>query len=99
MILEAIKVGLVELSNFDLGELDFSFVVLDDIFDFMLELIVVFFDKLKSVLFVGLGAAVEFQQPFDFLVFGVDDVFEEGDVVVVVLREVGLSLVVGLSFL
>ena len=44
MILEAIKVDLVELSNFDLGELDFSFIVFDDIFDLMFEFIVVFFD-------------------------------------------------------
>ena len=61
MILEAIKVYLVELSYFDLGEFDFSFIVLDDIFDLMLEFIVVFFDELQSMFLIGLGAAVEFE--------------------------------------
>jgi hypothetical protein len=41
---QGVHISLIQFSNLDLVELNFSLVVLNDILDFMLEFVVVFFD-------------------------------------------------------
>ncbi len=46
LVSQTFKICFVELRNLDFVELDFSFVVLDYLLDFVFEFIVVFFDEL-----------------------------------------------------
>ena len=96
---QALQVSLVKLRDLDLGQLDLPLVMLHDILDLMLELVVVLLDLLESLLLVALEIFVDFEDALDLFLLGRDDVLEDGDFVLVVGAEVGLSLEVGLALL
>ena len=96
---QALQVSLVKLRDLDLGQLDLPLVMLHDILDLMLELVVVLLDLLKPLLLVALEIFVDFEDALDLFLLGRDDVLEDGDFVLVVGAEVGLSLEVGLALL
>lgn len=96
---QTLEVSLVKLRNFDLGQLDLPLIMLDDILDLMLEFVVVLLDLLQPLLLVALEVLVDLQDALDLFLLGRDDVLEDGDLVLVVGAEVGLSLEVGLAFL
>jgi hypothetical protein len=96
---KALEIGIIELRNLDFGKLDFAFVVLDDIFNLMLELVVVFLDLLKTRLLVALKIGIQVQQPLDLLFLCCDHCLENADVCLVEAAQIGLSLGVHLTFL
>ena len=96
---QALEICLVQLRDLDLGELDLPLVVLDDILDLVLEFVVVLLDQLQPVLLVALEVLVDLQDALDLLLLGRDDVLQDGDLVLVVVAQVGLPLQVGLAFL
>lgn len=73
--------------------------MLDDILNLMLEFVVVLLDQLETVLFVALEVFVDLQDALDLLLLGRDDVLQDGDLIFVVVAQVGLPLQVGLSLL
>lgn len=73
--------------------------MLDDILNLMFELIIVLLDLLQPMFFVAFQLLVDLKDALDFFFLGRDDVLQDGDLVLVVGSEVGLSLQVGLSFL
>lgn len=52
-ISQTFEIIFIELTDFDFVELDLSFVVFDDIFNFMFKLVVIFFDELKTLFFIS----------------------------------------------
>lgn len=96
---QTLEVSLVKLRNLDFRQLDLPLVMLDDILNLMLEFVVVLLDLLQPLLLVALEVLVDLQDALDLFLLGRDDVLEDGDLVLVVGAEVGLSLEVGLAFL
>jgi len=56
----------------------------DNIFNFMFELVVVFFDQLKSVLFVAFKIFVDLQNSLNLLLFCCNDLAKDRKVVIIV---------------
>ena len=52
-ISQTFEIIFIELTDFDFVELDLSFLVFDDIFNFMFKLVVIFFDELKTLFFIS----------------------------------------------
>jgi hypothetical protein len=74
LVPQTLEIGLIELRNLDLGELDLPLVVLDDIFDLVLQLIVVLLDLLQSGFLIALQIFVDLQDALDLLLLYRDDV-------------------------
>jgi hypothetical protein len=96
---QTLEICIIQLRNLDFGEFNLAFVVLDDVFDLMLELVVVFLDLLQPRLLVPLEIGIQVEQALDFLLLSSDHCLQDGDVRLVVATQIGLSLGVHLAFL
>lgn len=96
LVSQTFEIGFVKLPDFDFGEFDFSFIVIDYLLHFIFEL-VVGLDELQPVLFVDFNFFNDVEQYHDFSLLCGDDYLQSGDLAVVVLLEVGFVLGLGLG--
>jgi len=99
LISQAFKVSLVQLRDFDFVELNFSFIMLDYLLDFMLKFIIVLFYELQPMFLTYLELFVDFQNTSNFFLFGCNYCPKNCDIVIIVSSQVAFSLLVGFSFL
>jgi hypothetical protein len=65
--------------------------MLHNILNFVLEFIVIFFDLLKTKLFIAFQLFVDFQNAFDFFLFCIDNILENSQLIVVEVFKVVLT--------
>ena len=89
----------IKFADLDLVQLNFSLVMLDNIFNLMLQLIVVLFDILKTFLLITLQVLIDLENSSDFLLLGCNDSSQNFEIIIVIVSQVSFSLSIGLSFL
>lgn len=69
----------------------------DDIIDFILELVVIFFYQFQSMLFISLEVFVNLQNAVDFFFLCSNDSLQNLNVIVIVVSEIRLSFIVSFA--
>lgn len=85
LVLETVKICLIEFADFNFGEFNLSLVVFHDIFDFVFKFIIVFLDELQPFLLVLLQVAVDAQNSLGLGLFGVNHILQNVDFVLIEL--------------
>ena len=81
---ESIEVCLIKLRNLDFGELNLSFIVLNDVLDLVLQLVVVLLDLLEASLLVFLQVSIDLQQSLDLLLLCGNHCLQDGGICFVI---------------
>lgn len=73
LISQTLEISFIQSRYLDFGELDFPFIMFNNLLNFMFELEIVLLDQLQSVLFTSLQLFVDFQNTSDFFLLCSND--------------------------
>jgi len=82
---QRINVGLIELTDLNLHQLDFPFIVHNQVFDLFLKFTIIPFDVIQSLLLVLFDRGIQVQKSLDLLLFGLNDLIETANLSVIEL--------------
>lgn len=80
---QRINIGLIELTDLNLHQLNFPFVVHNQVFDLFLKFTIIPFDVIQSLLLVLFDRGIQVQKSLDLLLFGLNDLIETANLSVI----------------
>ena len=95
---QAFYICFIQFTNFNFVEFNLSFIVLDNVFNFMFEFIVVLLDKLKAIFLIAFEIFVNLKNSSNLIFFCCNYCSEDLKVVIIKSSEVCFSLLICLSF-